>query len=71
MFVYFTTCQVSTPQKAVLQMYRFTSFFRKYKSNLLVKRVLLNIAFATAILGFISRTISILHDLFSSGYPDI
>lgn len=42
-FVYFPTCQVSTPQKAVLHMYRFNSFFLKYKSNLLVKRVLLNV----------------------------
>ena len=38
-------------------MYHFISFFLKFKSNLLVKRVffLLNVAFATAILDLISR----------------
>jgi len=37
--------QVSAPYKAMLQMWHFTSFFLKFKSNLLVKRVffLLNV----------------------------
>jgi hypothetical protein len=38
------------------QIYNFSSFFLKFKSNLLVKRVvLLNAAFAKAILDLISR----------------
>ena len=44
--------QVLAPYKAMLQMYHFTSFFLKFKSNLLVKEFffLLNAAFAMAIL---------------------
>jgi hypothetical protein len=62
---------VSAPHEDVLQIDRFTSFFLKFKSHLLVKKIfLLNAAFAAAVLGLISRTVSILHDLFT-GYPDI
>jgi len=41
----------------MLQTWHFTGFFRKFKSNLLVKRFffVLNVAFAIAILGLISQ----------------
>ena len=48
--------QVSTPYTGMLQMQHFTSFLLKFKSNLLVKRILffLNAALAKAILGILS-----------------
>ena len=49
--------QVSARYKAKLQMLHFTTFFLKFKSNVLVKRFffLLNGAFAMAILDLISQ----------------
>ena len=53
----FWSVQVSPPYKAMFQMLRFSSFFLKFKRNLLAKRTffLLNAAFAMAILNLISR----------------
>ena len=53
----FRHVQVSAPHKAMLQTQNFTSFFLKFKSKLLVKRVffLLNAAFVMAILDLILR----------------
>ena len=52
----FQSVQVSAPNKAMLQMQHLTSLFLKFKSNLLVKRVvLLDAAFAMEILDLISR----------------
>jgi hypothetical protein len=53
----FRSVQVSAPYKAVFQMYKFTSYFLKFKYNLQVKRVffLFRTSFAMAILDLTSR----------------
>jgi len=52
----FRSVQISVPHKATLKVWHFTCFFLQFKSNLLVKNLLLlAAAFAMSILDLISR----------------